>query len=79
MSDHNLRSAPSHTVDGSSLLFDQVKPLDRISIMSSLPPKHEVDRLIAQFFDRQSFPIAVPRKYQLPLPPSPIPGYLHTP
>lgn len=59
-SDHNLRSAPSHTVDGSSLLYDQVKPLDRISILSSLPPKHEVDWLIAQFFDRQNFPIAIP-------------------
>jgi hypothetical protein len=49
-------------VDGSSLLFNQVKPVERMEILSTLPPKPEVDRLIARFFDRQAFPINVPRK-----------------
>jgi hypothetical protein len=29
--------------------------------LSSLPPKTEVDRLIAHFFDHGEFPINVPR------------------
>ena len=49
-------------VDGSSLLFSQVKPIERIEILSALPPKPELDRLIARFFDHDNFPIGVPRK-----------------
>ncbi|KAI9697887.1 MAG: hypothetical protein M1820_007674 [Bogoriella megaspora] len=60
MSNHNLRPTLSHTVDGTSLLFDQVKPLERIEILSTLPPKDDADWLISQFFDRQAFPIAIP-------------------
>lgn len=61
-SDQAMRLPLSHTVDGSSLLFDQVKPLERIGIISTLPPKHEVDWLITQFFNRATFPLAIPRK-----------------
>ncbi|GKZ43548.1 hypothetical protein AbraIFM66951_004914 [Aspergillus brasiliensis] len=53
-------STPSHIADGSSLLFGQVKPLERIEILSTLPPKHQVDRLVAQFFDTENFRISVP-------------------
>ncbi|KAJ8119753.1 hypothetical protein ONZ43_g3369 [Nemania bipapillata] len=60
LSDHNLRPTLSHTVDGSSLLFDQVKPLEKMEILSTIPPKHEVDGLISQFFDREAFPLAIP-------------------
>ncbi|RYP01982.1 hypothetical protein DL765_010799 [Monosporascus sp. GIB2] len=60
-SDYDFRPVPSHTVDGSSLLFSQVKPIERIEILSTLPPKSEVDRLISHFFNRQAFPITVPR------------------
>ncbi|PSR79898.1 hypothetical protein BD289DRAFT_374918 [Coniella lustricola] len=59
-SDQTMRLPPSHTVDGSSLLFDQVKPLERMAIISSLPPKHEVDGLVARFFDSASFPLTIP-------------------
>lgn len=62
VSGYSPRPTPSHTVDGSSLLFEQVKPLERMEIVSTLPPKHEIDRLIAIFFNRQAFPIAIPRK-----------------
>ncbi|GFN19622.1 Zn(II)2Cys6 transcription factor [Aspergillus tubingensis] len=55
-----VRSAPSHIADGSSLLFGQVKPLERIEIISTLPPKHQVDKLIALFFDTEKFQISVP-------------------
>ncbi|KAJ9142435.1 hypothetical protein NKR23_g7269 [Pleurostoma richardsiae] len=58
--DDCFRPPPSHMVDGSSLLFSQVKPIERIEILSSLPPKPEVGRMISHFFDRQAFPIAVP-------------------
>lgn len=57
--DYNFRPTYSHTVDGSGLLYSQVKPIERIEILSTLPPKSEVDRLIAHFFNRQVFPIAV--------------------
>ncbi|KAL4928177.1 Zn(II)2Cys6 transcription factor [Aspergillus undulatus] len=50
----------SNTVDGTSLLFSQVERVDLPTILSSLPPKPEVDRLIQWFFDRSSFPISVP-------------------
>ncbi|SPQ17721.1 2b269531-e530-4eb7-ab25-91184f394da8 [Thermothielavioides terrestris] len=61
LSDHSATApALSHPVDGSSLLFNQVKPLERIEILATLPPKAEVDRLISYFFDRQAFPIRVP-------------------
>ncbi|RAK95437.1 fungal specific transcription factor domain-containing protein [Aspergillus ibericus CBS 121593] len=55
-----VRPTCSHTVDGSSLLFGQVKPLERIEIISTLPPKHQADKLISQFFDRDNFPISLP-------------------
>lgn len=60
--DYNFRPTYSHTVDGSGLLYSQVKPIERIEILSTLPPKSEVDRLIAHFFNREVFPIAVARK-----------------
>ncbi|EXJ87214.1 hypothetical protein A1O3_04173 [Capronia epimyces CBS 606.96] len=50
----------SHTVDGTSLLFSQVKPIERVEMLSTLPPKPEVDRLVAQFFDRDTFPLSIP-------------------
>ncbi|GAB1319362.1 Pyrrolocin cluster transcription factor fsdR [Madurella fahalii] len=62
----SLWPALSHTVDGSSLLFTQAKPPERVDILSSLPPKAEVDRLIAFFFDQSSFPITVPPIIHLP-------------
>ncbi|KAJ4290251.1 hypothetical protein N0V90_010466 [Kalmusia sp. IMI 367209] len=52
--------APSATIDGSSLLFTQVAPVERIEIISTLPPRPEVERQISWFFDRQTFPITVP-------------------
>ncbi|KAK3376795.1 hypothetical protein B0T24DRAFT_550712 [Lasiosphaeria ovina] len=58
--DYSNLPIPSHTVDGSSLLFNQAKPIERIEIISTLPPKPEVDRMIAFFFNRSAFPIAVP-------------------
>ncbi|KAI1337087.1 hypothetical protein F5Y15DRAFT_171018 [Xylariaceae sp. FL0016] len=58
--DLELRPIDTHLVDGSSLLFNQVKPLERIEIISTLPPKTEVDQLISQFFNRRDFPITVP-------------------
>ncbi|KAH8202702.1 hypothetical protein TruAng_003188 [Truncatella angustata] len=64
--DYDFRPTLSHTVDGSSLLFNQVKPIERIEILSTIPPKSEVDRLVSQFFDRQAFPIAVPPILHVP-------------
>ncbi|KAJ0115490.1 hypothetical protein J7T55_012770 [Diaporthe amygdali] len=58
--DYSLPPAFSHTVDGSSLLFHQVGQIDHMEILSTLPPKLEVDRLVHTFFDRQTFPITVP-------------------
>ncbi|KAK0712051.1 hypothetical protein B0H67DRAFT_493035 [Lasiosphaeris hirsuta] len=52
--------ALSHSVDGSSLLFNQVKPIEHTEILSSLPPRPELDGLISQFFDTQNFPITIP-------------------
>ncbi|KFA67837.1 hypothetical protein S40285_08750 [Stachybotrys chlorohalonatus IBT 40285] len=60
LSDSALRSSLSHTVDGSSLLFNQVKPIERVEILSSLPHQPEVYRLISHFFNTKDFPIAVP-------------------
>ncbi|OIW30746.1 hypothetical protein CONLIGDRAFT_653517 [Coniochaeta ligniaria NRRL 30616] len=57
--DYNFRPTYSHTVDGAGLLYSQVKPIERIEILSTLPPKSEVDRLISCFFDTQTFPMAV--------------------
>ncbi|KAH8797366.1 hypothetical protein F5884DRAFT_815131 [Xylogone sp. PMI_703] len=51
---------PSHAVDGASLLFGHVKPIEIVEISASLPPKLEVDRMICQFFDQKSFPIIIP-------------------
>ncbi|KAH8892610.1 hypothetical protein GQ53DRAFT_685973 [Thozetella sp. PMI_491] len=58
--DSDIPPTLSHAVDGSSLLFNQVKPIERMEILSTLPPKHEVDRLIAQFFNTKTFPIRSP-------------------
>ncbi|CRG91828.1 putative transcriptional regulatory protein C1F7,11c [Talaromyces islandicus] len=57
---HDVQPNLSHTVDGSSLLFGHVKPIEKIEILATLPPKPEVDRLISWFFDRDNFPIIVP-------------------
>ncbi|OJK01927.1 hypothetical protein ASPACDRAFT_1897078 [Aspergillus aculeatus ATCC 16872] len=58
--DHQIPPTQSQLADGSSLLFGQVKPIDRIEILATLPPKRELDTLVAIFFDRPTFPIAVP-------------------
>jgi hypothetical protein len=50
-------------VDGSSLLFGQVQRTDKIELLTTLPPKHQVDKLIHHFFDRDHFPITIVRKY----------------
>lgn len=60
--EYSLPSAFSHTVDGSSLLFNEVKPLEHAEVLSTLPPKGKVDKLVSSFFDRDRFPISVPRK-----------------
>ncbi len=70
--DYGLGPALSHDVDGTGLLFNQVKPIDRMEILSSLPPKPEVDRLIAWFFRRQDFPITIPRTYSQMLVSAPL-------
>ncbi|KAK3358221.1 hypothetical protein B0T25DRAFT_517492 [Lasiosphaeria hispida] len=56
----NPGPALSHSVDGSSLLFSQVKPIEHVDILSSLPLRPELDRLISRFFNRQNFPITIP-------------------
>ncbi|KAL4773249.1 hypothetical protein BDW60DRAFT_216031 [Aspergillus nidulans var. acristatus] len=57
-------SVVSHTltnsVDGTSLLFGHVQRVDIPEILSSLPPRNEMSRLIQWFFDRKNFPISVP-------------------
>lgn len=62
---HRQPSVPplSNIADGSSLLFHQIKPVEKMEILASLPPKPEVDRLIAYFFDDPSYPIRVPRAF----------------
>ncbi|EED14303.1 conserved hypothetical protein [Talaromyces stipitatus ATCC 10500] len=47
--------------DGSSLLFGQVKQIERAEVLATLPSKLEVDELIRQFFDYTTFPLSVPR------------------
>ncbi|KAH8699250.1 hypothetical protein BGW36DRAFT_377578 [Talaromyces proteolyticus] len=56
----DIHPSISHNVDGSSLLFAQVKPIEKMEILSTLPPKSEIDKLICLFFDRTTFPISVP-------------------
>jgi hypothetical protein len=60
--DYDVHPTLSNTVDGSSLLFGQVKQIELLEILATLPPKPEVDKLISQFFDRKTFPITVARK-----------------
>ncbi|KAL4796336.1 hypothetical protein BDV19DRAFT_378315 [Aspergillus venezuelensis] len=50
----------SNSVDGTSLLFNQVERVDMQTILNTLPLKAEADRLLRWFFDRDNFPIAVP-------------------
>lgn len=50
-------------VDGTSLLFGQVERVDLPVILSSLPVKAEVDKLVRWFFDCTNFPLAIPRTY----------------
>ncbi|RFU24949.1 hypothetical protein B7463_g11387, partial [Scytalidium lignicola] len=57
--DYNVYPTLSNTVDGSSLLFGTVKQIEMLEILATLPPKPEVDKLICQFFDRETFPITV--------------------
>ncbi|KAK3309480.1 fungal-specific transcription factor domain-containing protein [Chaetomium strumarium] len=56
---HDLQTPFSHVVDGSSLLFNQIKPLEKLEILTTLPHKTRIDRMISYFFDR-SFPIRLP-------------------
>ncbi|KAH6839637.1 hypothetical protein B0I37DRAFT_386929 [Chaetomium sp. MPI-CAGE-AT-0009] len=58
-SDHSISPALSYTIDGSSLLFQQVKPMERMEILSTLPSRSEVDQLISYFFD-PAFPMHLP-------------------
>jgi hypothetical protein len=51
---------PSANIDGTSLLFTEVAPIERLEILSSLPPRTETERLVSWFFDHQSFPVSVP-------------------
>ncbi|KAL4814653.1 hypothetical protein BDW67DRAFT_165369 [Aspergillus spinulosporus] len=57
-------SVVSHTltnsVDGTSLLFGHVQRVDIPEILSSLPPRNKMSKLIQWFFDRNNFPISVP-------------------
>ncbi|KAK9244248.1 hypothetical protein V1506DRAFT_541930 [Lipomyces tetrasporus] len=46
--------------DGSSLLFGQVKQIERAEILATLPHKPEVDKLISQFFNSTTFTLSVP-------------------
>jgi hypothetical protein len=59
-------------VDGSSLLFGQVQQTDKIELLTTLPPKNQVDKLIHHFFDRENFPITIVRKYLIQRVNSPI-------
>ncbi|KKK24816.1 hypothetical protein AOCH_000267, partial [Aspergillus ochraceoroseus] len=58
--DYDSPPSFSNIVDGSSFLFGHVKPMERIEILATFPPKPEVDKLIRQFFDRKTLPITVP-------------------
>jgi hypothetical protein len=60
--DYNVPPNLSNTADGSSLLFGQVKQIDILEILATLPPKPEIDKLLSQFFDQKKFPITVARK-----------------
>ncbi|KAE8352768.1 hypothetical protein BDV28DRAFT_148725 [Aspergillus coremiiformis] len=80
----NIQPTLPNTVDGSSLLFGHVNSIDKLEILATLPPKPEIDRLIIRFFDRESFPIRLPRKlrqiflstdYKLTM----VPAILHEP
>ena len=55
-------SGLSNNVDGSGLLFGQVKQIERFEILASFPSKPEIDKLLRQFFDQASFPINVARE-----------------
>ncbi|KAH6693393.1 hypothetical protein BKA61DRAFT_279693 [Leptodontidium sp. MPI-SDFR-AT-0119] len=57
--DYNVPPNLSNTVDGSSLLFCQVKQTDILEILATLPPKPVIDKLLSQFFDQKKFPITV--------------------
>ncbi|KAL4733851.1 hypothetical protein BDV11DRAFT_175311 [Aspergillus similis] len=50
----------TNSVDGTSLLFGHVQRVDVAEILSSLPPRNEMSKLIQWFFDRKNFPISVP-------------------
>ncbi|KAH6637296.1 hypothetical protein F5144DRAFT_570177 [Chaetomium tenue] len=58
-SDHGIAPALSYAGDGSSLLFQHIKPMEGIEILSTLPSRAEVDQLISYFFD-PAFPIHLP-------------------
>uniref|UniRef100_A0A093VCW8 Putative transcriptional regulatory protein n=1 Tax=Talaromyces marneffei PM1 TaxID=1077442 RepID=A0A093VCW8_TALMA len=57
--EYNVPPTLSNMVDGSSLLFGQVQRTDKIELLTTLPPKHQVDKLIHHFFDRDNFPISI--------------------
>ncbi|OAG03343.1 uncharacterized protein CC84DRAFT_1198217 [Paraphaeosphaeria sporulosa] len=59
-SDYMFENLHISAPDGSGLLFTQAAPVERMEMLSSLPPRSEVDRLVAWYFDVQSFPIPVP-------------------
>ncbi|KAL4973034.1 hypothetical protein BDW66DRAFT_154184 [Aspergillus desertorum] len=50
----------SNSVDGTSLLFGHVQRVDISEILSSLPPRVEMDKLLRWFFNEKDFPISVP-------------------
>ncbi|EED19685.1 conserved hypothetical protein [Talaromyces stipitatus ATCC 10500] len=56
---YNAAPTLPNMADGSSLLFGQVQRIDKIELLTTLPPKHQVDKLIHHFFDRENFPIPI--------------------
>jgi hypothetical protein len=60
--DYTFDKSQTPTADGSSLLFTQAAPVERLEMFSSLPPRPEVDRLIFWFFDPQAFLLPIPFK-----------------
>ncbi|KAL4748174.1 hypothetical protein BDW72DRAFT_196012 [Aspergillus terricola var. indicus] len=59
--DESVVSHPlTNSVDGTSLLFGHVQRVDIPEILSSLPPRNEMSKLIQWFFDRKNFPVSVP-------------------
>lgn len=58
--DHNVQHhTQSALADGTSLLFGHVQELGKVEIIATLPPKSAVDKLVQEFFDRETFPLSI--------------------